>query len=765
MIVRCLLIMAVLWMGSRTIIVAQPALQQVRLSEWQTFSSLANVRMVAQDRRGVIWAGASGGVFSYNLFSRQVQEFRNIDALFGLDITALAIDPATDRLYAGGAGGVINIFDGQQWSPVTDIFTANLQNKRINDFAFRDSLVFVAGEFGLTVFNANRRVFAETVTRLGGFQPGVAVRKLTIAQGRLWAATEAGVASAPLTSRSFANPTVWTMYTLRGAPSGQAVNGLAEQRGIMHITSGQAVWRLSTSNTFEVERSFNAATKSLVSLGQELYVGTDTEIHTLSGARIASNLLLGSMTTTDSAGTLRLTLATANGVGFVTLPTNRIHYLTINSPTSNRFRNMVIDPTGALWTVSGSGAGSASVINDGPGSGISRLVGSEWTNFLPSNTPNLASTGYYLLSAAPDSSIYAASWGAGIARLLPRGGVRGDSVVLTRFTNMNSRLRGLSGGDFVVGGTVRTDERGTAWMLSFTTSDSIVARDAQGRFYIFGRPSADFCTFPIPMYLAIDLNGTKWIAQGAPGALWAFSERGTLDNIADDQWRCVRTLPTGVTSMSVDANGELWIATRAGILRVLNPFDALSNREVRIEQVQRETPLAGVINALVVDALNNKWVATNTGVFVLNEDGSRLLAHITTENSPLVSNRVFSIALDDNSGRAYFGTDNGLSSAQTLSVKPNATLDNLRCYPQPFIPEEDAELVIDGLAPNSQVKISTIDGLLVRSLPVTNSRTVLWDGRNERGEIVQQGVYLVAAFSSANDGSTAVTKVMVLNRR
>ena len=50
-----------------------------------------------------------------------------------------------------------------------------------------------------------------------------------------------------------------------------------------------------------------------------------------------------------------------------------------------------------------------------------------------------------------------------------------------------------------------------------------------------------------------------------------------------------------------------------------------------------------------------KWLATlNSGAFLLSPDGRTEVAHFTVDNSPLLSNEVYDIAIDQESGLVFF---------------------------------------------------------------------------------------------------------------
>ena len=67
---------------------------------------------------------------------------------------------------------------------------------------------------------------------------------------------------------------------------------------------------------------------------------------------------------------------------------------------------------------------------------------------------------------------------------------------------------------------------------------------------------------------------------------------------------------------------------------------------------------------------------------------------------------------------------------------------------------------IQGLAQDAIVKITTVSGALVRELQAQGS-IATWDGRNQAGQAVSVGVYLL--FSASADGAeTYVGKLAVV---
>ena len=170
------------------------------------------------------------------------------------------------------------------------------------------------------------------------------------------------------------------------------------------------------------------------------------------------------------------------------------------------------------------------------------------------------------------------------------------------------------------------------------------------------------------------------------------------------------------------------------------------------------------INCIAVDALNQKWIGSNAGLLLVNSDGSQLLATYDSKNSPLLSDEITSLAIDENSGTVYAGTNSGLTSFKTPAEKPLESFSNLFFYPSPFIIDNSGkQLTIEGLVKDSDIKILTISGKLIRHFTSPGGRVAYWDGRDDSGNLVASGIYLVVAYDT--EGNNVTTgKVAVLRK-
>jgi len=152
----------------------------------------------------------------------------------------------------------------------------------------------------------------------------------------------------------------------------------------------------------------------------------------------------------------------------------------------------------------------------------------------------------------------------------------------------------------------------------------------------------------------------------------------------------------------------------------------------------------------------------NSGLYYVSEDGSEILEHFTTENSPLPTNAIQSLYCAPNDNTLYVGLPTGLMTYGTSTISSASTYDSVLAYPNPVRPDYTGWITITGLMENSLVKIADASGNVLYSTR-SNGGMATWDGCNNNGERVCTGVYFVLASQNENDNSSAVvTKIMVI---
>jgi ligand-binding sensor domain-containing protein len=253
--------------------------------------------------------------------------------------------------------------------------------------------------------------------------------------------------------------------------------------------------------------------------------------------------------------------------------------------------------------------------------------------------------------------------------------------------------------------------------------------------------------------ITVDHFNRIWI--GSRSGVTVIDYNNTLFDKSDDDLSGTLTTTDGIVdndvrSMAEDYDGTMWLGTPQGI-----------NYWQGGEVFDKGGVVHNNIQTIVVDVRNNKWFGTIGGVSVLGSDNYTWTEY-TTDNSPLVSSSVTSVALDELTGKVYIGTTNGLSSLQTPYVKPQPNLDQVTAGPNPFILRNSVDFTIYKLTDNSSIKFLTTNGMLVRDVPKDYVQGFYeWDGRDDNGEFVASGVYLYLIYNEET-GASHVGKVAVI---
>ena len=349
-----------------------------------------------------------------------------------------------------------------------------------------------------------------------------------------------------------------------------------------------------------------------------------------------------------------------------------------------------------------------------------------------------------------------------------------NDTVLNWYHSTNSPLEAaLSGNDrYVRIGGVTLDKDKNLWITNCVSSAPIKVLTAEGEWYSYTNTAID--NAEIIDKILITQNGSKFInlLHSSQAGFYAFDDNGTITDQSDDvsaYYASVmdsqgNTLNASMFySITEDKDGNIWAGTNIGPLVCYNPDNIESLRFNRIVLAdESDYLLNGVrVNAIAVDGSNQKWIATEgSGVFLVNAEGTEVLENFTTDNSPLPTNTVNSIAINPENGKVFFAVDGyGTLSYQGDATEGKADYSDIHAYPNPVRPEHDDKVIITGLMSNSNVKITDIAGNIVYQTKSIGGQ-VTWNCRNAKGSRVATGIYLVLA--ATQEGESVVTKIMVI---
>lgn len=382
---------------------------------------------------------------------------------------------------------------------------------------------------------------------------------------------------------------------------------------------------------------------------------------------------------------------------------------------------------------------------------------------------------------ADSSHIFATAAGTGLYEFKSGKFVKNYSI-------SNSPLRSAASDgntNYVRADGLNYDADGNLWMINNEVDSVICVLRANGQWaHIYVSALAQQPTMEKTLF---DRNGRFWVtsrrsARGITAGLACFDYGGTFNSTRDDvttfrssvynQDGSIIDLSQGVYAICEDRNGALWIGTATGLYVIDNP-DEWSSSSFRITQVKvprndgtnyADYLLDGVaINDIAVDGANRKWIATlSNGLYLVSADGTEILHHFLASDSPLLSDVVYSVAVNPTTGEVFIGTDAGLCSFQSDATEPAGSLNksNVKVYPNPVRPEYRGNVTITGLTENADVKITTTGGQVVTG-GTSHGGMFTWNVRNMEGARVATGVYFVMC-ATENGSQGIVAKVVVI---
>ncbi len=413
--------------------------------------------------------------------------------------------------------------------------------------------------------------------------------------------------------------------------------------------------------------------------------------------------------------------------------------------------------------------------------GVSANINGIWQSFNSTTTEEMTSIRdivRIITDPNNDQHVYAASWGSGVIEFLD-----GEFYQWHNETNTNGALQSIiPDGPYIRIGGMAFDSQNNLWVTNSSVPSPISVRKADGTWksFNYGPRLADAFTGE----MVITSANTKWVQLPKGNGLFAFNNGHDLDDESDDIAKRISlkvrdpegdfTVLNDIYSMAIDLDNRLWIGTSNGVAVYYSPegfrnYSPSSSQSFFATQPSVDLgdniyhALLGteIVSCIAVDGANRKWFGTRgSGVFLTNSEGTKLVKSFNILNSPLLSDNILSIAIDDKSGEVYFGTEAGVVSYRGDAIKADVFEGEIYAFPNPVRPDYSGPITIRGMAAASLVKITDITGNLVFQTESLGGQAI-WNGRDLNGNEVHSGVYMV--FASTVDASEkSVAKILVV---
>ncbi len=759
----------------------------VSIGNWRDHIPYVKAIAVA-DAGDRIYCASRFGLFSYLKSEGTLDRFSRLSGLSDFEIAGIRFDPVTGILLISYENSNIDLLYTNDFSiaNISDLKRKNIVGgKRINSVLFIERKAYLGTDFGIVVIDLDRKEVKDTYY-IGPGGSNVIVKGLAYNGTKLLAATNVGLRSANFNDPNIFNYTGWSLETI----------------GLSEPTANYSSATSFHGNFFAVKSADNASADTVLHLvnGSWSPILNDYtrggHVDSSGGSLVYYNVFKASSYDANlnllhfADGTVYYPLQIQNacwdidgrfwladiirGLAQVTFNPTRVSFSAPTGPASEAVYAMD-SRGGTLWVASGSLSGFAPLYDAKNGCYV--LNDNDWNSFNFSNDTlyermNLPAMVAVASDPSDPSRAYFGNWRGGVIEYGLNGGIK-------QYTESNSSLQSKSGlTNYILAGGITFDADGVMWVAAGGTTSPVNARYTDGTWKSFQIPDASVSSLWL-FQILVDDNNNKWIiAYDGPSVgagIIVFNENDPANPNDDDYIRLTDRIGNGalsdlfVRSMAKDKDGSIWVGTNKGVCVFYNPSEIFSGsnfdaQKIIIEQDGYAQYLleSEYVTSVVVDGANRKWFGTyGGGVFLLSKDGTKQLLNFNTDNSPIPSNTVLCMTLDDVTGELFIGTDKGIVSYRSDATTGGEFCENYYAFPNPVKHDYTGPIAVRGLVDDADVKITDTAGNLVYHTVALGGQAI-WNGNDFSGRRAATGVYFVY-ITNADGSATCVTKILMAN--
>lgn len=707
---------------------------------WRTHYSYNNVISIAENETN-IYGASNAGVFIISKADNSITSLTKLNGLSDTGIAQIGYNTTTNTLVIAYKNGQVDLLNNNTITSIPNIRLSNIIDSKVTHHIYSyEEFSYLSSDFGVVQIDTENLNIKDSYLNLSSEGKVLEIYASTISNGSLFLATEKGIMAGSLTdnlkdftqwkrfgtSEGIDQQPIYVLSLFDGKPiSGSTSTGIITYENGMWTQSGNLI-----GEEFLFMKESDAETMITTSTG--VYNLTTSGLSTIQSEHITipAQAIKGSNTiwiADQQNGVLKLEGASSESI----YPSGPFFSVTqkLKSIGNKVFALPEFKTTAGAPLRNNQGF---SVFEDG-----------FWANYNSTAFPNTLTTPEFLdisgVSSFQNATVFS-SYGYGLLVWEDDG-----SFNIVDETN-SSLVNSLPPERNVLLADIDSNNQGL-WVLNNNTTTSLQLWETDRTWSSFS--GMDLISGA--EQIVSTPWGDQWMAiSSSAGGIHIFNEENgelTLSNDGEG------TLPSNtINDILLDKEDKIWVATTKGIVYYASPYTILNDLEPdAITPIIDNSLLFNQenVNALAVDGGNRIWMGTNKGAWLFDKDGSVLIEHFTAENSPLLSDVVLNITINDQTGEVFFNTDEGLISYRG-SGTITGTYEKPKIFPNPVPPNFSGVVTIEGLPYNSSIKITDASGRLVANLEA-NGNTAVWDMKSEYLLEVGTGVYFV--FASLEDGT------------
>ncbi|MCF8378989.1 MAG: hypothetical protein K9H49_05380 [Bacteroidales bacterium] len=717
-----------------------------------------------------IFCSTNGGLFYYDDSDNSLNKFSKENGLSDSDISTIAYSKTNDVLIIAYANANLDLVYGNTIFNLPDIKRkAILGDKNIYSVYFLNDKAYLACGFGIVVIDLLKKEIKETYyIGLNGEQ--IKVNTVSSNDEFIFAGTDEGLFYADLNSANLIDFNNWYKHT-KFSNSNDIISSLAAENGTVFL-----VWRSTSAGEDSIYYNRNGSwepypyfqrsiIQSIACNNARLVVCSRYDLDVINETgQVVKHMYVGNPACANYDDNDVMWIAD-KAVGLIKNPGGgeKIN-LVPEGPAGLSIAGMTFSKGKLLGVAGGTTASWNNLFSIAE---LYEYENKDWTNWRNDSIKDLIAV---KIDPLDNDHYFAASWGYGLLEFR-------NGELQNVFKGEPSSLQTVIPGNYYRLGGLDFDREGNLWIANGGTAKPLSVYKTNGEWKSFDIASA--VNAPNMADIIVTENNHKWIIlQGGKG-LFVFDDKNTIENEDDDEWKKLSivdrnggVITNEVYSIAEDRDGNIWVGTNQGPVIYYSPYRVFSESNFYAQQIiiPRNDgsgfgdPLLGTesITSIKVDGANRKWLGTaGGGVYLVSDDGLDEIHEFNTENSPLLSNTITDIEIDDKTGEVFFGTESGIISYIGDATLPDDVFSDVYVFPNPVREDYFGDIVISGLIENTFVKVTDLNGNIVFETTSLGGQA-LWDGFNYAGDRVATGVYLV--FCTSEDGLlTTVTKLLFIH--
>lgn len=702
-----------------------------------------------------IYVASEIGLYSFHKKSGEVTLFSKLDGFSDVEPIIVKYDQSNDALLIIYKNTNIDVLKGNTIYNIPDIFRKIILGvKEIYDVSIHGNLAYLSCSFGVVVFDLSKLEIKDSYVNIGPGGTQLSVHSMEIMGDSIYLSTPQGIFTAPVQGKNLSDFNSWSLMRPSAQTGKMKVfqNTLYAEVDSVLLKYNNGNWSYFRSNVKRHTSSLEVNYNTLIvaqygAIIKEYANGTQDSLR----ENVVNHAILDFENYLWAGGPY-------SGLQRID-PSGNYTFLKPNGPARFTSHTMLFNGK-ELWVSSGGTSVTwAPSFNNG---GYYRFDGSKWTNRPDHPIINTFYDFTALTSNKQGTEMWLGTHGAGLLHLV-------NGQYAHHFTDSNSTLQRTMGG-FVFALGLGLDSKNNLWVANYEAEKPLSVRFNNGVWKSFTLPNSHLGE------IVIDKNDQKWmiVPRDNNVGICVFKETDPEGNNFQfrllDKSKGNGALPsTEVTALAIDKDGEIWVGTEEGLAIFYNPSNILKGGEeadaqrVIIDDGKDVGYLLGteVINDIVVDGANRKWVSTNNGVWLIQDDGSKILQHFTTSNSPLLSNSVKCVGINGKNGEVFFGTEKGIISYRSDATDGTDKHGDVKVFPNPVRETYTGTITISGLPENATVKITDIAGRVVYEM-IAEGGTAVWHGKTFQGKRPSTGIYLIFTAND-QDEDALVSKLLIVN--